>query len=244
MFILVKLKEYFRETYKSNLELRHHSKKNDDVYALSLLQSLLNNYPYVPFTSTGMRPVVLAYILNEIVVNSRRDIIEFGSGISTILMARLIRKNNLRAKVYSVEHDPLWIKKLGKLLSEEDLLDLVHFIEAPLEEIETDMGSLNWYSKKNIFSEIEGAKFDLVIVDGPPAHSSKSRFSRYPAFGEIISYLKDDCCLILDDIDRPGEKIIVEMLSEKFPEYHSWILSETMMVLHSKPGFDPTPLYY
>lgn len=221
MEFLEKLKKIFNDFQKSNLELKHHQKKSDDVYALSILQPLLQDFPYLPFNSTAVRPVVLSYLVNEIVINNRKSIIEFGAGISTIVMARLLKKNNITAKIVSIEHDPEWVAKLRDLLLQEKLNDFVELIEAPLKEIETELGIINWYDRDILNSKFNALRFDLLVVDGPPGHSSRNKFSRYPAFTEMEKYLNDDCCIILDDVNREGEYKISEILKDKYPDYHN-----------------------
>lgn len=80
----------------------------EDIYALNLLRPLITGYPYTPFTGASFRPFWLAYIIIDIVLNSRNNIIEFGYGVSTIIIGRLIKKNNLKANLISIEHDANW----------------------------------------------------------------------------------------------------------------------------------------
>ena len=46
--------------------------------------------PYLPWGSGTMRPAGLVAVCNDIVLNDRRRIVELGSGISTVLFARLL----------------------------------------------------------------------------------------------------------------------------------------------------------
>ncbi len=90
-----------------------------DQYALEVLQPLLNNDPYLPFSEFSLRPSHLVRVFNELVLNDRRLVIEFGSGISTILLGRLIKKNNLNTKVVAIDHDVNWVNKVNNLLRKE-----------------------------------------------------------------------------------------------------------------------------
>src|SRR5690606_36365313 len=67
---------------------------SEDILSVNFLNTLMNGYPYLPFSGSSLRPFCLNHILNDIVINNRKHIIEFGSGISTILIGRLIKKNN------------------------------------------------------------------------------------------------------------------------------------------------------
>lgn len=187
-----------------------------DVYSLNLLQPLLNGYPVLPFTASSLRPFCLVTILNEIMANRRTSIIEIGSGISTIIMARLIKINELNATVTSVEHNENWSKMLVRLLNKEQLDPFVKVIYAPLAECDLALESNKWYDREILSSEISGKSFDLVLVDGPPAFNPADEKSRYPALPFLFDHLSENCSIYLDDADRKGEKFVKRAWEEKF----------------------------
>ena len=57
-----KIKSIIREIKKSSNELTHQSKKSDDIYAMSILQPLLTDLPYLPFNGGALRPICVAYM--------------------------------------------------------------------------------------------------------------------------------------------------------------------------------------
>ncbi|QQY80915.1 class I SAM-dependent methyltransferase [Tamlana sp. s12] len=225
-------------------QLTHHRKKGDDIYAMSILQPLLLGRAYLPMNGGALRPLSLAYILNEIVLNNRRCILEFGSGISTLLIARLIKENKLEAKVFSVEHNEEWALKLASMLKNEGLDGFVNIIHTDLFKVETELGNINWYDLKKIKSETNDFEIDLIIVDGPPANNEKIKYSRYPALFEFGASLADDFCLILDDVNREGEKVLLSKYLNKNNGVHCEIVSESMAVCRNKKNFNPIPIYY
>lgn len=79
-------------------------------------------------------------------------ILELGSGLSTLIMA----KSNPKAKVYSLEHDPIWASHI-MLQAEKCNLKNVNVIYSPI--IQYD--DYKWYKRP------EGISPDLVICDGP-----------------------------------------------------------------------------
>lgn len=184
-------------------------KKIDDLYAWQLLSPLVVGYPYLPFTGAAARPIVLAHVLNEIVVNRRRSVIEFGSGISTILMARLIQRNRLDAKVVSIEHDANWVDAMRGLLAAEDIGDAVEIVHAPLAPCDHALEGNHWYDLSVLASRIAEKRFDLALVDGPPAWETGKGMTRYPAGPFLEDRMAERCALFLDDADRLGERLVM-----------------------------------
>ena len=187
-----------------------------DTYALNLLQPLLNGYPLLPFTSRSLRPSALITILNDIVANGRTRIMEFGSGISTIMMARLIKRNQLNANVITVENNESWSNLLTELLKKEDLDQFVKIICAPLSECDLALESSKWYDRTNMTIEISNKTFDLLLVDGPSAFESGQEKSRYPALPYLFDQLYANCSIYLNNASRKGEAFVLQCWEEKF----------------------------
>lgn len=186
--------------------------RGDDIYATSLIQPLLLNEPFLPFTNASMRPFSLACILNDVVVNERTSIIEFGPGISTILVGRLIRKNNLNAKIVSVENKESWLKTMQTLIRNEGLQDIISILHAPLKPCSFSLSGNDWYDTDvlNKHDFVSNLTFDLVLIDGPNAWDPPKKLARYPAFPFIIDKLKDNFSVYLDDANRDGEQEIIK----------------------------------
>ncbi len=240
-----KIKKRLREELQKIREATNiNSKKNDDIYALSILSSLLVNKPYLPINGGALRPFCMAYLLNEILIGKRESIIEFGSGISTVLIGRLIKENNLNIEFFSVEHNEDWAKSLSTILEKEGLLDSVNIIYVPLSQQKTELGICYSYDFNIIKNEIKNKTFDLVVIDGPPANTSKTKYSRYPVLNTIQNFLNDDFCVLLDDCDRSGEKEIIKKHLGVNPELLYKLESETLGVIRDKYHFNPVPLYY
>ncbi len=184
----------------------------NDIYASTLVGKLLHQGNYIPITNSSLSLYSIAITLNDIVVNQRTKIVEFGSGISTILMARLLSQNGIKGRIYSVEEDSEWSKIISDILEKEGLKNFVEFINAPLASSQLSLQeNVKWYS-----GEILGAKFnsitdiDLVLVDGPSAWHEEIQFARYPAFPFLKDKLASCFSFYLDDVNRFGEKKILE----------------------------------
>jgi predicted O-methyltransferase YrrM len=212
------LKKVKRKLNQLSCLLESHTKsshltlsKQDDIISLGLLQPLIANFSYVAFSGWAVRPFCLALILNDIVANQRKSIVEFGAGITTIFMARLMKQNGLSAKVISVEHNLEWINIIKDVLKKDATEQYVEFIHAELSVCEKSPYNLSWYNEEAIFNQIKNKRFDLVIIDGPPVYNE---YERYPALPFIFDYLGPNYSVYLDDVDRTGEKQILAKWEE------------------------------
>jgi hypothetical protein len=87
--------------------------KQNELISSQFLSPLFGpQYPYLPQSQGSIDNHSLLIIINDILLHQRQSIIEFGSGISTILIGRLIRKNGLDTRLISVENDVRWAEIL------------------------------------------------------------------------------------------------------------------------------------
>jgi len=208
-FLTQKINVIERANYVNSLKI-------EDTYALNLLQPLINGYPFLPFSGSSLRPFCLTHILNDIMVNQRKNIIEFGSGISTIIIGRLIKKNCLDAELLSVEHDENWVGTLKEILKNEKVDDVIKVIYAPLKKCKIAIDNNEWYSIDVLNKATKNKKFDMVIVDGPPAWEKPKAIARYPAVPFISNKLTDKFSIYLDDAVRMGEQAVLRMWEAEY----------------------------
>lgn len=184
--------------------------------------------PYLPYTSSAMSLDSLTCVFNDICINNRKEILEFGAGVSTILLARLIKINKLETKLTSVESDPDFIEYLKKTLANEQTLSKVKIIHAPLtnRHSEYKFTKTEWYSPKVLEKNIKSIS-DLVIVDGPLAFNKDVALSRYPAVPYIFNRLAHNCSIYLDDANRNGEKQCMAEWSKNFDIVFNKLTSTT-----------------
>ena len=78
-----------------------------------------------------MRPAALVAVCNEIVHGARTRIVECGSGLSTVVLARLLRERGDGALV-ALEHDRHWAALVEEQLRKEDLGEIARVHYAPL----------------------------------------------------------------------------------------------------------------
>jgi predicted O-methyltransferase YrrM len=214
---------------------------NEDIYSLNLLQSLLNNYPYLPMSATALRPLGIVLILNEIIINNRQTILEFGSGMSTILIARLIKRNQLTTQFISVEHDADFCRLIQAQLRAEAAPLRVQVIHAPLAPCDISMDGLEWFDRGTLNDCLETFdNFDMIIVDGPPSYDKEFQCGRYPALPFIWDKLKTDFVVLLDDAHRHGEKRIISQWEKLYPLKFQ-IVGDTIAIAYQGKQYMASP---
>jgi len=176
-----------------------------DAHALQVLRPLLGSH-YLPFSEASMRPAALVVIANDVVLHERRCVVECGSGLSTLVLARVLAEQG--GHLVTLEHDPAWANVVGRLLRREGLEDVVTLVEAPLRP--APAGALDWYDVDAMAGAMSERGCDLLVVDGPPAHEEGKGLARLPAVPVLRRWFAPSCTVVLDDADREGERAVVQ----------------------------------
>jgi len=171
---------------------------------------------YIPHTSSSLNYSTLNSILNDVVLNQRKEIIEFGTGISTLYVAKLARVNNIKLRIVSIDNSEAWLTVIQDILSKEQLAEFVECIHSPLVQSDLSLEGNTWFDVEPITAAIQSRLFDQVIVDGPMAHTRQKALSRYPALPFIKQYLAEKHAIILDDTNRKGEQKIIHLWEQQF----------------------------
>jgi len=200
----------FKKLKMFNNLLNNHSNKLrhvEDVYSLELLNKMTEAVNYIPFTSMSLRPYALAFLLNEMLINKRISVFEFGAGISTIMMARLAKKNKLTVKIISIEENQDWVNVVKNILVDEGIDGYVEIIYAPVVRRNFKGIENHWYDDERLKEILKNSDpFDLVMIDGPTAFNKKLALSRYYAMPFLFENLAKEHVIFLDDVNRDGEK--------------------------------------
>jgi len=191
------------------------NRSNNDAFAMQFILKLFPEFSYLPFTPFSLNPFTILHILNDILFNDRKQIVEFGCGISTIIISRFIKVHNLDTQILSFDNNSNWIHIITKELNRYQCNEQVKLVHVELQKhnsFELKKYDNEYYYnleivKKNI--NLLKSKIDLVIVDGPSTDTSK--YIRYAALPVISNYLGPSYCLFLDDTKRSSEnKILLE----------------------------------
>jgi predicted O-methyltransferase YrrM len=154
----------------------------------------------LPWSDWALLPGALATLISAVGAG-RREIVECGSGVSTIVLARALRERG--GRLHALEHDPGWAAFVRSWL-ERERLDSATVIEAPLRPHPLALDGAAWYDAAAL-PHLPDDGIGLLLVDGPPAGEPGLGRSRYPALPALAERLADDALVVLDDADRPGE---------------------------------------
>jgi len=196
----------------------------------------LDSRPYLPWTDGALRPAALVRVLNEIVFADRRDVVELGSGASTVVLARLL--NERGGRLTSVEHSPEWAAIVRTQLESEGLTEVARLVEAPLAEHPLGWDGAEWYSAPAL-DELPRSGIDLLLVDGPPGYGEGTARSRFPALPVLAERLAPGALVILDDLQRQGEREIVERWGREMPEWEFGVDADTGIAIGHLPDLGP-----
>lgn len=136
-----------------------------------------------------------------------RYVAEFGSGMSTVLLAEYARDTG--AAVTTYEHQPRYAAITRDNLEQRGLGGYVDLRLCEIGDVETSAGVLPWYR------DDMPLVVDFALVDGPPG-----KIGRAAAMFALATRLKGGengvWELWLDDADRPGEQAALDLWREHF----------------------------
>ena len=212
-----------------------------------ILHRLFPDSTVLPFSPFSLNPNTILHIINDLQVNKRNSVIEFGSGISTLIMAKFIKSNGLTTQVLSVDHDVKWSTYIEEELIKHNCSEHVTLLVAPLCEINNDQYSGQWYNQTIIKKAIDQKTFDMLLVDGPSAREHKH--VRYSALPVLFNALDENFIIFLDDIRRQGEREILEKWEVMFHNVKKDVIvnydvNKVYAVIKSPGGFSTNPMSY
>jgi predicted O-methyltransferase YrrM len=180
-------------------------------YSSALLSLFFDLRSYIPLTPWSMSPAGVLQILNHIAMYRPKVVVEVGSGVSTVFVAKLIAQNRLATRLYSVEHDVVWLNGVKEWVSNEDAAEQVCFVHAPLTgELSYRGRPIRWYEATALDRAFSKSEVDFLIVDAPSGDLPYSRAGAFLYFANEIHSGK--LCYFMDDAHRKEEKEIAEAL--------------------------------
>ncbi len=163
-------------------------------------------YPIGPGTRWSIGWDGLAVIVQELARARATRVLELGSGLSTLVIARWLR-DSANGRIVSIDHDDAFATRTRAHLSAMGLDAVASVFHAPLRPIVVDGYSHDWY---DLPAMIQDERFDVLVVDGPPNLASGDGRQRYPALPVLQEALSADAVVIVDDYVRKGERWMVD----------------------------------
>jgi predicted O-methyltransferase YrrM len=144
-------------------------------------------------------------ILAEHILREKPEtIVEFGSGVSTIVAVRCVQING-RGHVVTYDHDAFFAG-----VTRERAARLGLNVDVRVVKLSENAGfSGKWYEVPDLPDRL-----DLIVVDGPPVTIHPE--TRGGA-GLVIPRLSSNGVVLLDDAQRSGERAIIERWRKDIP---------------------------
>jgi predicted O-methyltransferase YrrM len=202
-----------REINKASNELKKtisHTYYQSEAYA-QLMQLLDFKSSIPPTRGWAASPDLLMTIYETVKKINPSLVVELGSGVSTLVAAKSGAK-----KVVSLDGSKEYAAKTRELIKEHR----VRGVDVRFAALLPYVNGLTWYDV-SVIKDLK--KIDLLIVDGPPGNNNPE--SRYPALKEFKDKLSPRAVVILDDVNREGERKLAEDFAAALPNHELVILN-------------------
>jgi predicted O-methyltransferase YrrM len=168
----------------------------------------------LPWSAWSLEPASCALLSDEVRAG-RREVVECGSGVSTVMLARALREAG-GGRLHALEHHPEWAARVRGLLARERLEEIATVFEAPLVAHPHARATCGWYDPTAL-DRLPATGVDLLLVDGPPAAEPGLGEARYPALPALADRLAPGAMVALDDVNRPGERAVLTAWEAETP---------------------------
>jgi predicted O-methyltransferase YrrM len=154
----------------------------------------------------SLGPLSLTYLRNLVLQHRPSRLLEFGSGISTLVLAHAMTEARGGGEegplVISVEQENVHASSTRDLLSDAGLDHLAMVVVAPLSRQQIEGIWTTCYALPESLSVIfRDRRADLVVIDGPAAEAG-ARFGTLPLARPFVGA---NASFVLDDALRDGE---------------------------------------
>lgn len=202
---------------------RENSKQSTrQIEAFVQLNSLLEFTAPLPATRGWVASPDLLLTISQLVrENKPKLVVELGSGVSTLVVAKSGAK-----KVISFDGDAEFAEQTLALLKQHG----VRGVEVRLAPLTPYRGGAKWYDP-NKFKDLKN--IDLLIVDGPQGGDNSD--ARYPALENLLNKLSPKAIVVLDDVNRTGERKLAEDFAKALPKHKLQILDHEKLTAIISP---------
>ena len=205
-----KANQQTQESIKEVKEQIWHSYRQSE--ALQQLFALLKfSAPIPPTRSWAASPDLLLTIADLVRTRKPRLVVELGSGVSTLILAKAGAR-----KVISIDNSAEFAEKTREMLKAHK----VRGVDVRVAPLKAHTSGVDWYDTAKL-KDLKN--IDLLIIDGPPG--SKNPDARKPALKELLNKLSSKAVVVIDDVNRKGEREMAEAFAKALPRHTLTILN-------------------
>jgi predicted O-methyltransferase YrrM len=161
--------------------------------------------PMPPTRGWAASPDLLLELVEILIREEPRLVVECGSGTSTLWLALTMQRFDIPGRIVSLEHDKTYAESTRGVLRMHAVNTIAEVRDAPLEDFELNGKTYPWYARP-AWSDLTA--IDLLFVDGPPADTGTH--ARYPAMPVLYDALSPSATTVLDDLIREDEQQVVQ----------------------------------
>ena len=164
--------------------------------------------PPLESTRWAMDRETLCFLVSLMRQLKPRDVVEFGTGLSTSVLAWALNQLEPPGRITSVDHDPRFIRMTRDRLQAQGLKAVVSFVCAPLVARKRAGRMVPVYH----FPGSTPARADLILVDAPP----KALGGREGMLYQAMDFARPGTLILLDDANRAQERNAVARWRDVF----------------------------
>jgi len=180
----------------------------EETRALVALQEPRFGIP-LPWSNWALPPRGLLEVLKTVQELESPTIVDCGSGVSTLHLARAVRELG-KGRVIALEQDADWADYIRRMLERHDLASWATLVVAPVEPCTICDRQTAWYTLP-ADAIPAGQRVDLVVVDGPRGRDGE--LSRLGARHEQVLAARRMSCLMCGGSMRV---ILREMFDDRY----------------------------
>jgi hypothetical protein len=195
--------------------------RKDGVVTRRQMQAFHNLVEMVPLRAAlpplggwAASPDLVLEVVDHLLAERPRLVVELGSGVSTVVLASAVREHGLDTRIVSLDHHAHYAAQTRALLERHGVADLVDVRFAPLARTHVPDHLTPWYDEAAIADLHD---IGMLVVDGPPTATGPA--ARYPAVPLLAGRFAARCCIVVDDTTRPGDRAVVARWAAQLPEF-------------------------
>ncbi len=181
---------------------------------MSVFAAVRPRLPLPPMNEWALSPHTAVQIITQVTVHRPRKVLEFGSGVSTVILGYLLQAQGGTGRVLSLDHEREFADITAANLQHHGVDAIAEVAYAPFTGVDWYRGRTEWYDLAQVESLEAFAEggIDLVIVDGPPGGER-----RYLAVPGVFDKVRVGGLFIFDDFDTAPIKAAVTRAMKDFP---------------------------
>ncbi|WP_435745532.1 class I SAM-dependent methyltransferase [Nocardioides sp. SYSU DS0663] len=153
-------------------------------------------------------------VVDRLLTERPRVVVEAGSGASTLLLALAAREHGLDTRIVSLDHDAHFAARTRELLERHGVADRAEVRWAPLARTHVVGHLTPWYDEEAL-ADLHDV--GLLVVDGPPTGTGPA--ARYPAVPLLQDRLAARCTIVVDDTGRQDDREVVDRWARLLPDF-------------------------